>query len=195
MITCCLILFITGSFAQKSMKNNNAAAGKKGQLFGLHFNLSDFNTPATFKSSTTPIINSERKFSSIRDMTAGFSVSYWKGLSNIVDFCTKLNTVFYDYAAIKYGTTGKTEIGMELEPTINIRPFGDNNRWAPFLTAGVGGGLYTNHIGAYVPAGIGFQLNWNSATYLFIQGQYHFALTKDVLSDNIVYSLGLAESF
>lgn len=194
-ITFCLIILFAGAFAQTSMKVKNGASGKKGQLFGVHFNLNDFTTPATFKTSPTPIINSERKFASIRDMSAGFSVSYWRGLTSLVDFSTKLNTIFYDYAARVSGTTGKTEVGLELEPTINIRPFGDNNRWAPFLTGGVGVGMYTGKLGAYVPAGIGLQINFSSATYFFLQGQYHFTLTKNVLPDNIVYSIGLAESF
>ena len=189
------VVITASAFAQMSAPRAGYLSKKKGPLFGINFSLSDFTTPLTFKTSPTPIISSERRFAGIRDMSAGFSLAYWKGISNQVDFSTKVNAIFYDYAARNSGTTGKTEIGLEFEPTINIRPMSDDNRWAPFLTLGLGGGLYTNKIGAYAPVGIGFQLNFNSATYLFLQGQYHFTLTKEVLKDNLYYSLGLAENF
>ncbi len=199
LFTLCFIALFSGAFAQKAKpmqkRNNSFPSNKKGQLFGIHFSLNDFTTPETFKTSPTPIAKSERKFAELRDMSAGVSVSYWKGLTTKIDFCGKVNGVFYDYASIKYGTTGKTEIGLELEPTINIRPFNDDNRWAPFLTVGVGAGMYTSHIGAYVPVGGGLQINWSGNSYLFVQGQYHFTLTKKVLGDNLAWSIGFAESF
>lgn len=200
LFTISLVLLVMGASAQLFKKtvqkrNNNFPSDKKGQLLGIHFSVSDFTTPQTFKTSPNPISKSERKFPNIKDMSSGFSVSYWRGLTPRVDLCGKLNGVFYDYSAINSGVPGRTEMGVELEPTINIRPFNDDNRWAPFLTAGIGGGLYTNKIGAYVPVGGGLQINWGGTSYLFVQGQYHFALTKDILSDNMVYSIGFAESF
>lgn len=183
-----------GVFAQNKA-TKDFSSNKKGQLFGIHVGVSDYITPQTFKTSPSPIRQSERKFPNIKDLSFGLGLSYWKGLTPKIDFAGTINTVFHDYAALYSGVSGTNEIGVELEPTINIRPIADNNRWAPFLTAGVGGGLYSNKIGAYVPVGGGLQLNWASTTYLFLKMQYHFALTKDVLKDNIYYSLGFAESF
>ncbi len=179
-----LAFFTLGAMAQQ-----NWSSPKKGSLVGVHFNLADFKAPTGIKD---PI--SGKVYSSIREMTKGLSISYWKGLTSKVDLSIKANAMFRDYAAIYQGIIGKQEIGIELEPTLNIRPFNDNSLLNPFLTAGIGGGLYNNKIGAYVPAGVGIQLNMNSVSYLFTQAQYKFALTDDVLGDNLFYSFGFAQN-
>ena len=177
-------IFCTGAFAQQ-----NWAAPKKGSLGGIHFNFADFNAPSGIKNPLTGKV-----YSSIKNMSKGISFSYWKGLTSKIDFSTKINAMFHNYNIIHYGLSDKTELGLELEPTINIRPVKDNAKLAPFLTAGVGAGYYTGHFGAYIPAGLGLQLNWSGVTYLFLQTQYKFSLTEKVLDDNLFYSVGLAEN-
>lgn len=166
------------------------AQAKKGQLFGLHFNLSDFNSPAGIKNTATG-----KGYSQLKDMSKGFSLAYWRGLTSKIDLSVKANAVFYDYSAINQGETGKTEIGLELEPAINIRPFPDAAKLAPFLTAGAGIGLYNNKLGGFIPAGGGIQLNFDNTAYLFVQAQYKFTLTKKILGDNLFYSIGFAQNF
>ncbi len=183
------VMISTMAMAQQPAKKNIFVKGqKKPALFGLAFNLSDFNAPNNFGSG------SNGKSLSIKDMSQGFSLYYWKGLTPAIDLSVKLNGIFHDYSALYYGIPGKTEIGLELEPTVNIRPIKDENLWAPFLTAGVGMGLYTNHIGAYLPLGVGLQLNAGSTTYFFLQAQYKVALTPKVLDNNLFYSLGFAQN-
>ncbi|NOT94560.1 hypothetical protein [Ferruginibacter sp.] len=163
---------------------------KKPQLVGLHYNLTDFKSITSFN---TP--SSGKGYTSMRDMSKGFSLSYWRGLCSKVDLTVKANAIFHDFAGIYQGTTGKTEIGIELEPTISIRPFSDAAKLAPFLTTGAGVGLYNDKFGGYIPAGGGVQLNFDNITYLFVQAQYKFTLTKKVLGDNLFYSIGLAQKF
>ncbi len=100
-----------------------------------------------------------------------------------------------DYSSIYQGVTGKNEIGLELEPALNIRPFPDAAKLAPFLTVGAGIGLYNNKIGGFLPAGGGLQFNFDNSTYLLIQAQYKFTLTSKVLGDNLFYSVGIAQKF
>ncbi len=180
----------TSAFAQTKKKGWMSADGKKGQLIGLHFNLADFNAPTGIKD---PI--SGKVYSIIRDMDKGVSLSYWRGITNKVDFSLKLNAMLKDYRARYYNIPAENgEVGLELEPTLNIRPYGDNAKIAPFLTAGLGAGFYTSHFGAYIPLGVGVQANFSNTTYLFLQTQYKFTLTKKVLGDNLFYSLGIAEN-
>lgn len=183
------VLLAAPVFAQKPKKGNFFVPGQlKPELFGIAFNLSDFNAPKNFGSKP----NSSSL--SIKDMSAGVSVFYWRPLTPMIDFSAKLNGIFHDYSAIYYGTPGKTEIGLELEPTVNIRAIKDENLWSPFLTTGAGIGLYTNHIGAYLPLGVGLQFNASNTTYFFIQAQYKISITPKVLGDNLFYSLGFAQN-
>ena len=173
-----------------SQQTKSTQASKKGQLIGLHFNLADFSGVSGIKNA-----GDLKGYSNAKDMSKGISVSYWKGLTSTIDLSAKINAMFHNYNLIANGLSTKTEVGLELEPTINIRPMGDNAKLAPFLTVGVGGGYYTGNFGAYLPAGVGLQVNWNNTCYLFLQAQYKFSLTKKVLGDNLFYSLGIAQNF
>ncbi len=173
-----------------SVLSGFAFAQKKGQLVGLHYNMSDFNSPAAVKDASAP-----KGYTKVKDMNKGLSFSYWRGITSKVDLSVKANAVFRDYSAIYQGVTGKTEIGLELEPALNARLFPETAKINPFLTAGAGVGLYNNKIGGYIPAGVGLQVNFESVTYLFVQAQYKFTLTKSVLGDNLFYSIGFAQKF
>jgi OmpA-OmpF porin, OOP family len=183
------LVFVTVASAQ--MMDSKFSSAKKGSLVGVHFNALDIKTPVTLKSSA-----GNRTFTQIQNMDLGFSLSYWKGLTKTIDFSTRAGILFHDYSRDDRGVlnTKNEEIGVELEPTLNFRPYGDNSLISPFLTAGIGGGLYQAEIGAYLPAGAGVQLNFSSNTYVMLQAQYRFSLTKNVLKDNLFYSLGIAQS-
>ena len=183
-----LAFLATAAMAQKSKKIGFPKGQIKPTLFGIGFNLSDFNAPKNFGD------NSNATTLPIADMSAGVSVSYWKGLTPFLDFSTKLNGIFHDYSAIYYKTPGKTEIGLELEPSINFRPLKDENAWAPFISVGVGLGLYTNHLGSYIPLGAGIQFNASSTTYLMLQAQYKWSITPNVIGNNLFYSIGFAQN-
>jgi OOP family OmpA-OmpF porin len=182
-----LIILFTNVFAQKT---KSSMGSKKPQLLGVNFLLVDFNSVNGIKSPGTG-----KGYSSVKNMSKGLGFSYWKGLTSTVDFSAKLNAIFNNYNLNANGLSDKTELGIELEPTINIRPMGDNAKLAPFLTTGVGVGYYTSDFGAYIPAGVGLQLNCSSTTYFILQAQYRFSLTKKVLGDNLFYSFGIAENF
>ncbi len=182
------LLLCSGVSAQQKKKNGLVPGQKKPALFGIAFTLSDFNAPKNFGG------NSNGTTLPIKDMSAGVSVSYWKGLTPFIDFSARLNGIFHDYSSLYQGLPGKTEMGIELEPTVNIRPLKDENLWAPFLTAGLGAGIYTGKMGAYVPLGGGIQFNASNTTYLFIQAQYKWALTTQVTRNNLFYSLGFAQN-
>ena len=182
-----LVLMASGLFAQMADKS----ATKKGTLFGIHFDAVDFKTPVTWKNA-----NTSRDFTGLKNMDFGFSLSYWKGLTNRLDFSAKVNTLIHNYAAEdRNENTTKTELGVELEPTLNARAFKDNAFVNPFLTVGIGGGYYTGEFAAYVPTGAGVQFNFNSFTYLMLQAQYRWTLSKDKLKDNLLFSFGIAQNF
>jgi OmpA-OmpF porin, OOP family len=191
-LTLLFSFLVVATFASAQMMDSKYSSAKKGSLVGIHFNALDLATAVTLKSSA-----GTRTFSKIQDMDYGFGVSYWKGLRNTIDLSVKANLLFHDYSTIDRlspVTDSKTTTGIELEPALNFRPYGDNALVSPFLTAGVGAGYYTGKFGAYVPAGVGAQFNFNSISYILVQAQYRFSLTKDIIKDNLFYSLGFAQN-
>lgn len=162
------------------------AQDKKGSLIGLHFNLADFKAPNGIKD---PI--SGKVYSTVREMDKGISISYWQGLTNKIDIAAKINTMFSNNSE---GSDGKPQIGLEVEPTINVRPFKDGTLLAPFITAGIGAGLYKKEFGSYIPVGVGVQVNCSNLIYIFLQAQRKFTLTEKVIGDNLFYSFGIAQN-
>lgn len=184
-----VLCIASSAFAQtqKSKKNGFVPGQKKPELFGIAFTLTDFNTPKNFGKSNASSLK-------IKDMSAGASVYYWKGLTPFIDFTARINGVFHDFAANFSNQTANTEIGLELEPSISIRPLKDENVWAPFLSAGLGAGIYSGRMGAYVPLGAGLQLNASNTTYFFLQAQYKWTITPKVFDNNLFYSIGFAQN-
>ncbi len=169
------------AFSQKGW-----APGKKGSLIGIHFNLADFKAPNGIKNPASGEV-----YNNVTDMDKGASLSYWKGLTKKIDLAVKLNALFFNKIGLE---KGDSQIGLELEPTLNIRPFSDASKLAPFLSLGLGAGVYNKKIGAYLPAGVGVQFNMQSLSYIFVQAQYKFTLTDKILGDNLFYSIGFAQN-
>ena len=179
-----LVVLATGAFAQVKK-----GSGKRGSLFGVHFNSMDIKTPQVFKDDSGP-----RTLSGFRDQDYGFSLSFWHGLTSHLDLSVRANLMFHDYESLDRNryTTKTTQTGLELEPALNAFLFNNESAFNAFLTAGIGAGVYTGDFGVYVPTGVGLQANFSKQTYIMLQAQYRFTLSKTVLRDNPFYSLGIA---
>jgi len=163
---------------------------KKGNLVGFHFNALDFQTPQVWRNTS-----STRKTTKIKDLDWGLGISYWKGLASHFDFTLRLNGNIHNYSSEDRGiATTKTEFGLELEPSIIAKALPEKAFFNPFLSVGIGGGYYTGKFAAYVPTGVGVQVNFNNFTYLFVQAQYHWTLTEKYLKDHLIYSVGVAQN-
>lgn len=178
------ILFLsTGVFAQAS--GSKYGPKTKAEMIGFHYNALDFITPVTWKDNAAP-----RRVARPGDMDYGFSLSYWRGIKPKIDLCVKFNGNMHDYAGDRGESTTKTETGLELEPSINARALDNDNFFSPFLTAGLGLGLYTGEFGAYLPVGTGLQFNFSGNTMMMLQANYRLSLSEEILDDQLVYSLG-----
>ena len=168
----------------------------KPSLLGFHYALVDYNSPTEIKNtSLSDVLKKGDIFKPSKQATA-FTISYWKGLTRFLDFSGKFNGIFYDYTIHNdnnpTGVRYDNEFGSELEGALNIHPGSDAHFFAPFFTAGIGGGYYTNKFGGYVPLGIGFQFNIRSSVYFLLQTQYRTSISKDVFPNNLYHSLGVA---
>ncbi len=159
-------------FAQLSYGQNYHSAKKSG-LMGFSFNGVEFSP----------------SFPKINKLDPGFSLMYWKGLTQRIDFSVRYNGLLTDYA--KTGTNNSS-YANELEASLHARALTDNHLLNPFITAGIGAGTYGNSgIAPYAPLGAGLQINLLSQTYLFLQGNYRMSLAKSKLDNNMFYSFGI----
>lgn len=154
------------------------ASPTKGSLIGFSGNITDFESTGHFNKL------------SWNNMDAGFSVFFWKGITSRLDFSIRYNGVFTDYS--KRPADNDNGYSNEFEGALHLRPITDNHLFSPFLTAGIGGGNYGSKWAPYAPLGLGFQFNFSSLTYIFLQGHYRVSLDKSNLDNNFFFSLGIA---
>jgi outer membrane protein OmpA-like peptidoglycan-associated protein len=147
---------------------------KKGSAIGFSANLVDF-------SASLPKIGK---------VDPGFSVMYWKGITNKLDFSVRYNGLFSDYTQ-NAGIESSGDYINEFEGALHLRALNDDHLLNPFLTAGIGIGSYGKKAWApYSPLGIGLQMNMYGEGYLFLQANYRVSFTDTKLDNNMFYSLG-----
>jgi OOP family OmpA-OmpF porin len=164
----------------------------KPALLGFHYALADYNSPTEIDTTSLSSVFKKGDIFKPLKQSSALSISYWKGLNKFIDFSGRFNGIFYDYALHNSGESFTNEFGAELEGALNFHPVSDAHLFTPFLTAGIGGGYYTNEFGGYVPLGLGFQFNIRSQVYFLLQTQYRLSLSKDVFPNNLFHSLGIA---
>ena len=173
----CLSLIVTISFAQ----DDDYQSTKKGSVIGFSANVTDFSQPLSIGNSFKN-----------NNYNAGFSIMYWRGLVNRIDWSLRYNGIFTDYSKISGPNT--SDYASEFELSLHARPLTDNHLFQPFITAGIGAGYYGSKWAPYAPLGGGLQFNFESITYLFLQVNYRASLSKTNLDNNLFYSLGVAEN-
>jgi OOP family OmpA-OmpF porin len=164
----------------------------KQSLIGFHYALVDYNSPNQIDTTSLKQVFKKGDIFNPTKQSSALTISYWRGLNKYIDFSGKFNGIFYDYALNNSGQSYSNEFGAELEGALNFHPISDDHFFTPFLTAGIGGGYYTNKYGGYVPLGLGFQFNIKSQVYFLLQTQYRVSLSKDVFPNNLYHSLGVA---
>ncbi len=155
----------------------------KPALLGFHFALADYNSPTEIDSTSLSHVFKKGDIFKPLKQSSAISISYWKGLNKLLDFSGRFNGIFYNYALHNSGESFTNEFGAELEGTLNFHPLSDDHFFTPFLTAGIGGGYYTNQYGGYVPLGLGFQFNIKSQVYFLLQTQYRVSLSTKCFSE------------
>jgi OOP family OmpA-OmpF porin len=169
-------IFTGSAFAQ------DYASPVKGSLIGFSANSTDFSQLIAIKNSFKNA-----------NINPGFSVMYWKGIVNRIDFSLRYNGIFTDYSK-NTDASSNSSYANEFEGSLHFRALTDNHFFNPFLTAGIGIGNYGGNWAPYAPLGGGIQLNFNSITYIFLQLNYRASLKTADLDNNLFYSFGITEN-
>ncbi len=180
-----LILAGSGLFAQ-------FLSPKKSSLIGLQVTLVDNYSPQRIDTSSLRDVFKQGDIYDLRKMAPAFTVSYWKGLTNHIDFSGKLNGIFYNYASENNRVTDRSEFGAELQADLNFHPVSDAHLFTPFVNLGIGMGHYTDKFSPFIPVGLGLQFNLNSQLYLMLQSQYRHSLKKEETKSSLAHSFGVA---
>lgn len=126
-------------------------------------------------------------------MNPGLAVNYVSGLSNHMDFIATLSGAFLDYPMDEMTSSGSDKLMLELTSSINFKLLSDHYWVTPFVDLGVGGSKYGSNFAAFIPAGLGLQVNLADEAFLMLNSQYRIPVTENA-SKHFYHSIGIAGS-
>ena len=178
------ILLVVSVFAQKEDY-------RKRSTLGVSFFLNDFKTAAEIKKNGLgSVIRAKNLFRTTR-MDPGMAVSYLKGLSNHVDFVGSLDGSFVSYPIPNQVASSKKDFLLDATAGLNIKLLSDKYWVVPFADFGVGASKYLSTYAAFVPIGVGVQINLFDEAFIIINSQYRIAVT-DKAATYLYHSIGIA---
>ena len=131
------------------------------------------------------------QFDKLSDMTPGLALNYMNGLDPHFDWCSTLTGSFIDYYKSDGAPLGQDNLLLEGDVSVKGKLF-TNRYWvSPYVQVGAGISKYRAYWGAFVPAGIGMQVNLFDEAFFIFNAQYRVAVTSTV-SNHLFYSVGIA---
>jgi OmpA-OmpF porin, OOP family len=177
--------FVPVSFGQK--EDARPAA------IGVSFFLNDFVTASRIRSSSLRQVMRDDQWAKPKDMAPGLAVSYFKGITNKIDFAGTLASSFVRYPFPDKPAETSDRFLLEADASMNFKLFSEKYWVQPYLIAGIGAHMYAKgYFGAFVPLGVGMKVNFYDDAHLFATTQYRVPVTRETAAYHFMYQLGIA---
>lgn len=160
--------------------------------FGVHFFFDDFNSAAAIRASSFSSALRNKQFGKVKEMSPGLALNYIQGLSPSFDFSAMLAGSFLDYPKDGGGILGDNALLLELDASIRGKMFSNAYWVSPYVQLGVGVSKFKGYWGAFIPAGVGMQLNLFDEAFLMVNSQYRVPVIENTTNYHFFHSIGLA---
>ncbi|MBC7826916.1 MAG: hypothetical protein H7122_04160 [Chitinophagaceae bacterium] len=157
----------------------------------IHFLLHDFRTANNIRNSSLSSVLANKQFGKIKEMSPGLAISYSDGLSSHFDFSVTLAGSFLDYPRRNATLSGNEKFLLEADASVRGKMFSDKYWFTPYLQGGIGVSKFQGYYGAFMPLGVGIQINFFDEAFLLINSQYRVPVTESA-NYHFYHSIGLA---
>lgn len=185
------LLFFTFGFFLNSFAQNTDY--KKGHALGVSFFLSDFQAASDIKSIGLVSVLKNHNLFKFNRMSPGLAIDYMKGLTNHMDFIGTIGGTFLDYPIKDKAPFGRDKFLLEATGSVNFKLLSDHYWVTPFVDLGVGASKYDKYFAAFIPAGVGLQVNILDEAYILLNSQYRIPVTENA-SSHFYHSIGVVGS-
>ncbi|MFZ4057407.1 MAG: hypothetical protein ACOYKE_04685 [Ferruginibacter sp.] len=173
----------TAAFAQNEYKKQPSLA--------VSFLLNDFKSAADIRSNGLSSVLRTKDWKNMKRMDAGIAITYTEGLSNNVDFAGTIAGSFVNYPIKDKAPSVGNKLLLDATAVANLKLFSDKYWVSPYLTLGVGVSQWDGYFGAFIPAGVGLQLNLWDEVFVLVNSQYRMPVTENA-SYHLYHSIGIA---
>ena len=159
---------------------------------GVSFNLIDFKTAELIRTTSLSAVIRDKQFGTLNDMSPGIGLHYFKGLKKHIDFAASINagTVFQPLP--NKPNDGYERFLLQLEATAQFKMVSDKYWFQPFLIGGFGAQKYYVYYGAYIPLGVGLNINFFNEGRLFINSTYRVPITTGTANYHFLHAFGVS---
>ncbi|HEX5668888.1 MAG TPA: OmpA family protein [Chitinophagaceae bacterium] len=186
------ILLISSALVSFSQDVKIKNQYRKGKLLGVHFTFHDFQTAAELKENGLSEVLNDKQWYKTSRMSPGLAISYTQGLTDNIDFMGRLGGSLLAYPVPGKPASNNDKLLVEADANVNLKLLSDQYWVSPYISAGFGASAWQGYFGAYVPTGLGLQVNFFDETYLFLQAQYRIPVVSGTTASHLFYGFGLA---
>jgi outer membrane protein OmpA-like peptidoglycan-associated protein len=159
---------------------------------GISFVLNDFKTPQYIRTYSLTATFRDNQLAKINEMYPGIALTYFKGLTNHIDFAGTLIGSFSTISLQDKANTSGDNFLLEGDASANFKLTTENYRVQPYASAGIGGAKYGSYYSAFMPFGVGLKINLFDEASIFITSQYRVPVTQETNNYHFVHSIGIA---
>ncbi len=159
---------------------------------GVSFNLVDFRTADLIRTTSLSAVLRDKQFGVVKEMTPGVGLHYFKGLKKHIDFGGSLNASVLSYPFPNKTPDYTDKLLLQLEATAQFKMVSDKYWFQPFLMGGFGAHMYDIYYGAYMPLGVGLNINFFNEGRLFINSTYRVPITTEAANYHFLYAFGIS---
>lgn len=164
---------------------------KKVPSIGVHFFYNDFQTAQDLRTNGLANVLKDNNWTNTGRMNEGIAVSYMEGVNDHLDFTTTIAGSFIDYPIPGKSSFGSTKLLLSATTVANLKLTSDKYFVSPYLSLGLGASKYRGYFGAFIPAGIGFQVNLFDKAFILVNSQYRIPVTENI-AYHLYHSFGVA---
>jgi OOP family OmpA-OmpF porin len=182
------IAMSAGLFAQSMISY------KKRPTLSVSFLLKDMKTADLIDHTSLSTVLNNSTWTKVRDMSPGLALQYYEGLTEHIDFMGSLggSYVKYPFSYLSGVTaTNESKFLMEASANLNFKLLSDKYFLVPYFSLGLGASMYGGtYFAAYVPTGLGLQLNLGEGTFVNTMFGYN-AKISNLSTNHLTYSIGI----
>jgi len=159
---------------------------------GVSFNLYDYKTAQLIRTTSLSAVIRDKQFGKINNMSPGLGLHYFKGLKKHIDFGGSLNGTFLNQSFPNKPNDFVDRLMVQLEGAAQFKMVSDKYRVQPFLIGGFGAQKYSVYYGAYIPLGVGLNINFFNEGKLFINATYRVPITTGSANYHFMHAFGVS---
>ena len=159
---------------------------------GVSFNLIDFKTAQLIRTTSLNAVIRDKQFGDIGEMSPGIGLHYFKGIKKHIDFAGSINATTAYQPLPGKPDDGYERFLLQVEANAQFKMVSDKFWFQPFLSGGFGAQKYYVYYGAYIPLGVGLNINFFNEGRLFINSTYRVPITTGTSNYHFMYAFGVS---